>query len=106
MPRSKSQHKEEEPQKSASRINLTCWSDAEERKGKKQNEHTCFGWVGGGFLTIDRNLLLNSNRKTPYDSSNRLRNNNNNVHFLTEMQIASLARNTIDQHSIQKNHSS
>jgi hypothetical protein len=29
----------------ASRINLTCCSDAEERKGKSQNEHTCFGVV-------------------------------------------------------------
>jgi hypothetical protein len=45
MPRSKSQHKEEELQERASRINLTCCSDAEERKRKKQNEHTCFGVV-------------------------------------------------------------
>jgi hypothetical protein len=42
VPRSKSQHKEEELQERVSRINLTCCSDAEERKGKKGNEHTCF----------------------------------------------------------------
>ncbi len=63
MPRSKSQHKQEELQERASRINLTCCSDAEERKGKKAKRTHLLRGGGGGFLTIDRNLLLNSNRK-------------------------------------------
>ncbi len=62
MPRSKSQHKEgrasRESFSNKPYMLLRCWGE-EGRKAKRT--HLLRG--GGGFLTIDRNLLLNSNRK-------------------------------------------